>query len=499
MIQIAATAVNAKLYNADRDTRLAVSNLLSYLVEGAEHSDAYRMGRWDGRSTFYDFKRDVFPAGFVNMVYSFLVKRGLQVQIVRKPLPAPKGPIAPKVDSFPEDPRYAYQQDTVDRLVRHGQMVARVATGGGKSRIAKLAYARIRRPTMFLTTRSVLMYQMRDAFADMGLTVGVIGDGEYTPRTGVNVAMVQTLQARLAPVDRKDPDYRRKAHMRQKTIDFLSMLELVILEEAHEAGGNGYFEILSLCKSSYYRLALTATPFMRDDDEANMRLMAVSGPIGITITEKQLIDSGILATPYFKFIDTPSYPGTLFRNTSWPRCYTLGVVTNEIRNGIIVAEALKAVQHSLTCMILVQRTAHGKELNQALRAKGVRSVFIHGKHEQEQRQSALTAVKEGKIQVIIGSTILDVGVDVPAVGMVILAGAGKAEVGLRQRIGRGLRAKKDGPNVAFIVDFTDSKNSYLHTHARTRQLIIESTPGFRERILPSGRDFPWSMFDTKAA
>ncbi|MBH8434009.1 hypothetical protein I8Q59_09430, partial [Acinetobacter baumannii] len=43
--------------------------------------------------------------------------------------------------------------------------------------------------------------------------------------------------------------------------------------------------------------------------------------------------------------------------------------------------------------------------------------------------------------------LLDGGVDVPAVGLIILAGGGKAEVALRQRIGRGLRAKKFGPNV----------------------------------------------------
>ena len=59
------------------------------------------------------------------------------------------------------------------------------------------------------------------------------------------------------------------------------------------------------------------------------------------------------------------------------------------------------------------------------------------------------------------ANVLDVGVDVPAVGMVILAGAGKTQVANRQRIGRGLRAKKEGPNVCFVVDFDDPFNKYL--------------------------------------
>jgi superfamily II DNA or RNA helicase len=36
-------------------------------------------------------------------------------------------------------------------------MIAQVATGGGKSNICALTVARIKRPTLFITTRSVLM------------------------------------------------------------------------------------------------------------------------------------------------------------------------------------------------------------------------------------------------------------------------------------------------------------------------------------------------------
>jgi superfamily II DNA or RNA helicase len=100
---------------------------------------------------------------------------------------------------------------------------------------------------------------------------------------------------------------------------------------------------------------------------------------------------------------------------------------------------------------------------------------------------------------LIGTTILDVGVDVPAVGMIILAGGGKAEVGHRQRIGRGLRFKKTGANVAFIVDFADTLNSHLRAHARQRRAIVEATPGFAENILADNEDFNWALFEKKAA
>lgn len=79
--------------------------------------------------------------------------------------------------------------------------------------------------------------------------------------------------------------------------------------------------------------------------------------------------------------------------------------------------------------------------------------------------------------VLIGTTNLDAGVDVSAVGHVCLAGGGKAEVALRQRIGGGLREKKNGVNVCFETDFANDFIEHLKPHAMQRQAIIKGTPG----------------------
>jgi hypothetical protein len=72
---------------------------------------------------------------------------------------------------------------------------------------------------------------------------------------------------------------------------------------------------------------------------------------------------------------------------------------------------------------------------------------------------------------------------VPSVGMIVLAGGGKAEVATRQRIGRGLREKKAGPNVALIVDMADDHNNHLKGHFMQRLSIVQGTPGFSEGIV----------------
>lgn len=493
IVQIGYNPVVAKLYHADSEARITVSTLLSYFVDGYEFTEAYQRG-WDGRSTFFNFNAGTFPRGFVDDVEAALQAKGYTVQRICKPIPVPQGPENPKVDDFGNDPRYDYQMETVRRLVKRGHMIARVATGGGKSRIAKLATARICRPTLFITTRTVLMHQMKRSYEASGFDVGVIGDGEWEPNSELNVAMIQTLMARLKEPEEDDnsADAMRQRRIRAKTIAFLETVEFVIGEEAHEAGGNSYFEVLRHCRKAEFRLALTGTPFMRDSEEANMRLKAAFGPVGIDITEAMLIDRGILARPIFKFIDAPA-PKDCRKTTPWQRAVDTGIVNALERNKRIVFEATRATRHyGMSVMILVQRKKHGMILKDMLTKMGVKADYIFGEDDNDSRQRSLDALKNGDIEVLIGTTILDVGVDVPAVGMVILAGGGKAEVAHRQRIGRGLRAKKDGPNVCLVVDFMDTYNKHLRKHAMSREAIVRSTPGFVENILAPGDDFDFA-------
>lgn len=521
-VVIASNAIVAKLVDVSPEALNAVSELLSYNVEGREFMNAFQMGSWNGRSSFFSHTSQTFPAGFVEMVDEHLTSRGFTVRKVANALPLPLGPENPVVDEFGnDDPRYNFQMHAVRQVERHGRGILQVATGGGKSKIAKLLIARYRRPVLFLTTRGVLMYQMVDHIKDAGMGCGIVGDGEWSPHPkGVNCGMVQTLVARLQEPDlngearaiigsnaekgiKMKPEkvkavalerYNSKKRLRDEAIIFLQSIEVVIGEEAHEAGGNSYFEILKHCKNAYVRVALTATPFMRDDIESNMRLMAAFGQILIKVPEDLLIRRGILAKPYFKFRQSQPHP-KLRKTSPWQRAYTLGYVENDFMLADILYDAKKALKYGLPIMCLVQRKNHGDTILKAMHDNGIRAVFLKGENNQAERKKVLRALRDRKIDAIIGTTILDVGVDVPAVGLVQLAGGGKAEVALRQRIGRGLRAKKTGPNVCFVVDYTTSNNSTLRDHAWQRRQIIEGTSGFVEGILPPEKDFDWAMFE----
>lgn len=525
IITIAANAVVAKIIDCSDDVKTFVSDKLSFLVEGAEFAAAFQSSSWNGRTSLFSRRTSTFPAGFVFLIHGELTRKGYTVRVVQASLPAPKGPQFPKVDDFAPDPRYDFHDKALVQVQKHGRGILQVATGGGKSRICKLIVSRYRRPTLFLTTRGVLMYQMkRDFEKTCGFNPGIIGDGHWAPKAGLNVGMVQTLVQRLAVPDLDEekreqvriateaglkrtpvqflalakPVFERKVKLRAEAIAFLHSVEVLIGEEAHEAGGNSYYEIARHCKNAQIRIALTATPFMRTDAEDNMRLMAAFGPILLKVSEKLLIDRGILAKPYFVF-DEPSAAEKLRKSSPYQRAVTIGITESAPRNARIADWAKKGNDHGLSVLILVQRKAHGALIRERLTVHGLTSRSIQGSTSQEDRDRALADLASGKIDVLIGSNILDVGVDVPSIGMVILAGGGKGEVQLRQRIGRGLRAKKFGPNIAFFVDFTDNLNGHLRDHARTRRGIIEATPGFVEGILPPRKDFPWALLEKKKA
>ncbi len=523
VLTLVANATVAKLHNMDAAAKDVVTQVLSYMVEGHDHMQAFKTGGWNGRSSFFTRRDCTFPAGFVHMVHAELTRKGYQVRTGIKAAAPPLGPELPIVDEFGnDDPKYDYQLKALRQVEKHRRGIIRVATGGGKSKIAKLITARYRRMTMFLTTRGVLMYQMKKAFEqDCKFTVGVIGDGVYSPTKGINVGMVQTFVAQLKEpklIDERgaviaeninkslnltkdqiaklaQESFNSKVQIRTRLLKLLSMVEVVIGEEAHEAGGNSYYEILSHCKNAQIRIALTATPFMRSAEEDNMRLMAAFGPILLTVSEKTLIDRGVLAKPYFEY-RSPKPADKLRKSSPWQRAVDIGIVNGEYRNQDVVNLAVKGRDHGLPVLILVARKKHGPVLVELLRARGMRVRQIQGENDQAERERALAALEAGEIDALIGTTIVDVGVDVPGIALLILAGGGKGEIQLRQRVGRGLRAKKTGPNVTFVIDFTDELNSTLRDHARMRRALIEATPGFAEGIVKS---LPWQLFSQRKA
>lgn len=479
IVTLVSNATTAKLLDADISVMSLVSDALSYYELGYENTYAFKNGTWDGKSTMFHWHSATFPSGFLRPVQAKLIKDGYQVRNLSRPLLKPLGELPRTLGGFEHTDKYDYQWKLVNELENKGQMIARLATGAGKTFAAALCYTRIKRPTLILTKRKPLMYQFQERLETFGYEAGIIGDSKSDIKPDITVAMAQTLNNRL-----DDPEI----------IEYLKTIEFVIGEEAHEISDDSYWNVIKKCPNAYYKLALTATPFMKDASEANMKLMGAFGPIGINVSEKLLIDRGINATPKIKFVSYDA-PSKCRFTSNYQKAVEFGIVHCESRNQKIVENALKAKKRGLPVLILIGRQDHGKVLEEMLTKIGIKTDFIFGETSSKRRKQALDNLAFGKTDALIGSTIVDVGIDVPTIGCLIIASGGKAEVAYRQRIGRGLRSKPTGPNICFVIDFEDFHNEHLFGHCKERMKIVSSTPGFAENVLKEHEELPWKLFD----
>lgn len=475
-VTIACNATTCKLVDNDPEVKALISAALSYFELGYENTYSYKNKTWDGKSTMFSWTTSMFPAGFKHPVSAKLTEAGYRVRILSKPLPEPLGKLPRTLGGFEYTDKYDYQWKLVRELEKRGTMIARLATGAGKTFGAALCYTRIKRPTLILTKRKPLMYQFQERLETFGYKAGLVGDGHFDINADLTVAMAQTLSNHL-----DDP----------KVIEYLKTVEFVIGEEAHEISDDTYWQVVKRCPNAYYKLALTATPFMKDASEANMKLLGAFGNIGINVSEKLLIERGINATPKILYVEYDAPKKCRF-NSSYQKAVEFGVVHCESRNQKIVEAALEAKKRKLPVLILIGRQDHGKVLKELLEREGIKADFIFGESSSKRRKKALDDLSSGEVDALIGSTIVDVGIDVPMIGLLIIAGGGKAEVAYRQRIGRGLRSKPFGPNICFVMDFEDEHNTHLNEHYRERRKIVNDTPGFAENVVKS---FDWNIFN----
>ena len=494
MTHIIMTNTGAKLLGADAQAVSIASDILSYDVEGQTYNAGFRAGTWNGKKSFLRMPDMIFEAGFVPLVRRALAENGYPVTVHdrREHVEA----LGPAIDlgsptghddgGFAEYAGYLdgislrdFQARIVEDFTAEKRGVIQVATGGGKTEIGIAITKRIGRATLFLTHKLDLVRQTRERYRKrLGKNVGMISEGEWFPAE-ITVATVQTIMSHL----KKEPE---------KVLAFLRSIELLIVDEAHRSSGDSFVKIISECTNAYYRASLTATPLMKGKREDDLKLIASSGNIICKITNRELIERGILAQPSFSFIEVPAFEwnekqakksagsttGALYQ-----LAYKVGIVENELRNRMIVRESLRLASEGRKTVILVQREQHGEILNRMMREAGLKSRWVFGKNGADEREEALADLRSGAINPLISSTILDEGLDCDAISAVILAGGGKSKISLFQRVGRSVRKKKGEEldllgNTARIIDFVDTGQKILMKHSAMRYKAVRDEEGW---------------------
>lgn len=438
---------------------LAVKQVTSYPVEGAQWSPSFRKGQWDGRKHLFRPRFGSFPTGLVTIVKEKCEELGYSIELVdHRELPKASQQHS-AVGTFDlvgikfEYP-FEYQLDAANEMIAKRQGIVKIATNGGKTEIACAVTQFLGIKTMFVVSTVELLYQARERFKlRLGVgdeEIGIVGNSVWEPGSWVTIATVGTLESRMDSAECQD---------------LVKGIELLFLDECHHLGSETWFDVCTLCPA-YYRYGLSGTPLDRTDG-ANLRLIAATGDVIVNISNKFLVDRGVSARAHIIFdkVTAPSMADG--KKYKYPTVYKKCVVENEHLLAKVVEWTKIFRELNLGTLILCEELAQGRAIDDALWTKAgetfIPHQFINGEEDPDVRRQALSDFGDGSLPVLVASTILDEGVDVPTIDALILAGSRKSRIRTMQRLGRGLRGSK-----LIVVEFANYCHDFLLEHSKTR-------------------------------
>lgn len=232
----------------------------------------------------------------------------------------------------------------------------------------------------------------------------------------------------------------------------LNKYDIIVFDECHHCSATTLYKIAMKLKEQLV-IGLSATTYREDGED--MKLQGALGNIVYNISLRELIDRGFLCDAVVKWEELDED----YNTDNYQEIYKSYIIQNKQRNDAIISNCLKF--HNKKILILVTQIEHGVDLLQTLDDIEEDVIFLNSKSKS----------MDFKHRIIIATSILDEGIDLPDREVVILAGGGKSSIKVTQRIGRVLRTHESKKR-AIIIDFID-KAKYLDLHTEKRKEIYE--------------------------
>lgn len=461
----------------DGDFLKKLDRHLSFVIQGAEHTQAFKgyineRGEevtWDGRHHLLTTSLK-FPSGLLERVQKLYASNNKPLNIVdaRRAI-SPPSPIdiSSKLESLKKIP-HSYQEEVALTAINNSQGIIRMATGSGKSLTAALITAKLGKKTIIYVIGKDLLYQLHSFFSSVfDDEIGIIGDGKCEIRD-VNIATIwsvgQALGLKKSAISLDDDDSSEKEIDKNKFRAIKEMLltsSTIIFDECHLAACNTVQTIYRNSKAEHI-YGMSASPWR--DDNADLLIEGVLGNKIVDISAKWLIERGYLVEPVIRFLAVP--PKKCGKN--YQAVYAKYITQNDERNSLILTASERLVEQGFQTLVLFHSIKHGEILYEKI-SKKLPCALLSGKDKKIDRDRVKSDLESGKIKCIIASKIFDIGVDLPSLSGLIVAGGGKSSVRALQRVGRVIR-KYPGKKQAAVIDFADQA-PHLIKHSKIRRDI----------------------------
>jgi len=163
--------------------------------------------------------------------------------------------------------------------------------------------------------------------------------------------------------------------------------------------------------------------------------------------------------------------------SNYQSVYKNYIVENEVRNKLIVSSTQLLLDKKYTPLVLFKQIRHGEILLKMMQDVGIKCEMLYGNDNLEKRTEVKQKLVDKEIDVILASTIFDLGVSIDMLSALVLAGSGRSKLKCLQRVGRCVRVFPGKKHVA-IIDFMDNIK-YLKKHSMIRYETYLSEEGFK--------------------
>ena len=442
--------VNVKFENLSLEHRKHLSNKFKFEIPYARHLPAVKLGRWDGKVSFFGLGGNTYLA-LVGEILPMLENAGVYVELEDQRTPRnfefklidenylsdinwPKNhPCAGQAITLRD-----YQVETINKFLENPQCIQEIATGAGKT-IVTAALCRLVENygrTLTIVPNKSLVTQTEEDFLACNLDVGVYyGDRKELGRHNT-IATWQSLNV----LEKKSRD--------DETTAFLEAIEninTVIVDEVHMAKADVLKRMLTgPFARCGIRWGLTGTVPKADYEFYGLRCSI--GEVTNKIAAKELQAKGVLANCNVNVLQTQDHPE--FKNYQ----EELKWLTTDETRMTWIAKTIADIATTGNTMILVDRISAGELLEKKIPD----SVFISGSTKNTERKEHYDEVSIAQHKVIIATYgVASVGINIPRIFNLVLIEPGKSFVRVIQSIGRGIRKAEDKDHVN-IWDITSS-------------------------------------------
>ncbi len=369
-----------------------------------------------------------------------------------------------------------YQQEALNAWLKSKQGIIVIPTGGGKTVIGLKATALIRLATLIIVPTIDLLQQWYENVRELlGVEAGRIGGG-YDELKGITVITYDSAYTQLEKIGNK--------------------FGLVIFDEVHHLPSEGY-SIIAQGLASPYRLGLTATPERSDGRDKLYPLLV--GPIVYRITVSNLVGK------YLSNFETQRIYVNLTEDEEKLYRYYRGILKkflsqhnlelkslNDFNKLVKLAAKYKEAREALLAWhealkIAVNSKAKVEKLKDLLKELNGEKIIIFTRNTsmayeisrlflipavtyktgKQERVEILEKFRSGKYNVIVTSSVLDEGIDVPDASVAIVLGGYGTSRQFIQRLGRILRKKEN--KKARLIEIVTKGTSDYNLSKRRRQ------------------------------